>query len=510
MQKYLTGETIVYSAKNEADKEFEWALPEYLPGVAGIVKTDVQTEKCTFIRQETSASLEIHLKFCILYVSDFEGRLKNAVFRETFTIPFKEAFECQEDYTAIPSCYIGNLISKPSSNRKVYVKFTIFASCSAVGETSKALYEKDESNSICVLKKQYGVCRKTTLPESYFEHEAEIVLDDSKPSVGEIIYVSAVPSKSSAKVLDGELDFETVFTLTALYEAASEDGTDGVSYVTVCSDITVKDLIKDDKFLSVHEPCIYIDVNSAEPAVSYDAYGENKVLSFNIKYSLCGFLYSQENMEFTEDAFSDTYKYSMQMTSIPIDSISERISETVNISVPARCDMGGIQEISESFAKLLSASTEYIEGKYFINARCRVEVMGTNALGELICADCPATLHIPVSGDGTSPSNDLPDILLNIISCKAALKEGELLCDFEVSVNGFMLSHSVIKAVEDFTESQEKSVNTLNNEIVVCYPQNNEILWNIAKKYCAKPEDIKIANALEDDDISSKHIIIIP
>ena len=154
MQQYLTGETIIYSAKNEADKEFEWNLPEYLPGISRIAKTDVQTEKCAFIKEGTSASLEIHLKFCVVYVSDFEGRLKNAVFRESITLPFREPFEFQQDCTAIPSCYIGNLCAKAAGGRRISVKCTLFPSVSVSAETSKALYEKDENKSICVLKKQ--------------------------------------------------------------------------------------------------------------------------------------------------------------------------------------------------------------------------------------------------------------------------------------------------------------------------------------------------------------------
>ena len=510
MQKYLTDEAVIYTAKSEADREFEWSLPEYLPGVSRIAKTDVQTEKCTFIKEGVSASLEIHLKFCVVYISDFEGRLKNAVFRESITLPFREAFEHKEDYTAIPSCYIGNLISKSTGARKISVKCTLFAGVYATAEVSRALYEKDEGADICVLKRQCEISRKITLGESYFEHEVQIYADKSKPDVGEIIYVSAVPSVSSAAVSDGELSFEAVFTLTAIYEASNSDDLGGLSYVTVCSDVSVKDVIKDDRFLSSFEPCIYIDVNSVEPAISYDAYGENNVLFFNIKYSLCGFLYSQENPEFVEDAFSDTCKSDTSMTSIPVQHISARISETLKLAQTVRCDIGDMQEVSESFARLLSARTENVDGKYFINAKCRVEVMGKNASGELICADCPATLHIPLDGGEKTSANDTPEVLLGIVSCKASLKEGGLLCDFEVSVKGFMISHSVITAVQDLTPEKEENTTRRNSEIIVCYPAKEELLWHIAKKYRTNPDKIRLANSLEDDDISSRHIIIIP
>ena len=49
-----------------------------------------------------------------------------------------------------------------------------------------------------------------------------------------------------------------------------------------------------------------------------------------------------------------------------------------------------------------------------------------------------------------------------------------------------------------------------NNEIVIYYPSAGDTLWSIAKKYSTNPETIIKTNSLENDTISSKHIILIP
>ena len=71
MQKYLPGETVVYSAKNELGKEFEFVLPEYLPGISRIVKLALGTEKCVFSATSPLPEMNISLRISIMYISEF-------------------------------------------------------------------------------------------------------------------------------------------------------------------------------------------------------------------------------------------------------------------------------------------------------------------------------------------------------------------------------------------------------------------------------------------------------
>ena len=80
MQQYLSGEKVILSLKKDAEAGFEFVLPEYLPGLSRIVKTCVSTEKVSVRNEENSIFLDLLLKIGIIYISDFGGKIKNAVF----------------------------------------------------------------------------------------------------------------------------------------------------------------------------------------------------------------------------------------------------------------------------------------------------------------------------------------------------------------------------------------------------------------------------------------------
>lgn len=509
MQQYISGEVIIYSAKCEEQKEFEWNLPEYLPGISRIVKTDVLAEKCIFGNDGKNAFIDVSVKVRILYVSDHEGKLKSAVFNQKAALSFKEPFEIKEDFTAVPSCFINGIHAKPVTSRKIAAAFSITGGVTVFRQEKLALFCEEENEGVCVLKSKVPVCSRITLADSDFEHTSGITMDSSKPPIGEIIYSAAVFSGIKANAGDGFADFEARFDIIVLYEISDSNAQTG-TYTTLLCPITVKDTLTDSRITKNHMPFLYIDISSAEPSVSFDSFGENKELSFDIKYSVSGFLYCQEEKEIVSDAFYEYSDNSAQTTGIFLDCMKNTISRTERVSETARYDMSGMQEISECMARLLSVSFEQSEGKLFAAAKCKFEILGTNASGELICTDCPVTLHMPLGENQVNPAVSVPDIILTINSCSAEISKGSLVCTAEISAQGVVTERSEFGVVSSIDAEETGKNNKCPHEIVICYPAKNDALWDIAKKYKRSPEKIKLFNGIENDDISSERFLIIP
>ena len=73
-----------------------------------------------------------------------------------------------------------------------------------------------------------------------------------------------------------------------------------------------------------------------------------------------------------------------------------------------------------------------------------------------------------------------------------------------------MTEHTQKSLLCSLSEDTENPVIKNKGEIIVCYPEKDASLWNIAKKYHVNPEKILTANKLEDSSTPLKNTLLIP
>ena len=510
MQQNLYGETLSLCAKKDAGHEFEFTLPEYLPNISRIVKSFAFVEK-TDVKNDPELCFELGLKIGIVYISDFGGKIKSAVFRENVSVPLGAGIDNTEKTVIIPSAYVVSASSKPQGPRKFSCNCSYHVTVSAYEQDERKMLDEEGDEKIHTLKEHRTLCRKITLPESEFESEVQISLDSSKQNVGEIIYTDAVFCGAECSVDGSSLSFDGKFIIHTLYET-DDDSEAGpmTSYAVINAPVTVSESIESGLIKEGQRAYIYLDTLMAEPSVSFDPYGENKVITLSLKYKASPVLFESYDAQIVTDAFSEEYASALQTAELALDSMKNSISTTVHLSETIKGDMRDLSEISDCTAKILAVSMEYSGGRLFALAKCRISVFGTNGQGELSGRDNVATLHIPILSEGMANGNIIPEIILSISSCDAFIREGSLVAEPEISVKGIICERQNAKVVTGLEKDTSKPCPKAKNEIVICYPSKGDTLWNIAKKYCSSPEVLKTANNLEGTDISSKHILLIP
>lgn len=506
----LIGEKVVYTAKADTEKNFEYVLPEYLPGGARVVKTSVHPESCTFIEEEGNAGVRILLKIRVVYISDYDGRIKSCAFLEDFTMSFGEEPVFDGEYIAVPSLGISGVQCVLITPRKISVKVHLSSGVIAYAENSTPIYIPDTEDGICVQQITLPVCRKKTLNETIFEGEAEISVEEGK-TVGEIIYADACFTEVKTDPHDGYTDFEATAAIHILYETPSpDDEDDDVTYAFLDTVIKLSNTLHCEKTGENDKSFIYLDMLSVEPSTAYDTYGENKSLSLSVKYSVSGFSYECGECSFVTDAFAENSSAEPQFSRITTEQIVSGLSKKEHISQLVRTNLADITDIANCKAEIQSVSLEQAEGKFTAAAKCRLEIFGTNPSGELYSIEAPTMLRIPVTDDDSFTPEAVPEIILNIQDCKARIKDGGLQADFDVSVNGVWVKKTPIDVVCSIENNEESHTLKNNGEILIYYPKKDEELWSIAKKYRVNPEKLCRANKVDDKNFSKKHTLIIP
>ena len=510
MQQYLSGEALVFSAKKDGSSEFEYSLPEYLPGISRIVKSTTSVEKTVSRREGNELYCDVSLKTGIIYVSDFGNKIKSVFFDETICVPMGEFTSSGEDYIIIPSAFVSAVSSRPLNSRKFICSCTYHTSIVVLEETGGKMLETDQDSGICTLKETRNLCRKITLPEQLSEYEGEITIDSQARAVGEIVFADAVFCGATCTVSDSFLEYEGKFMLHILYETAKDEEASDSSYAVITAPITIKNSIENDKIKSGQQGFVYLDAAKPQPSAAFDGYGENRVISFVLKYSALPVLFEKFDVQTVIDAFSEKTEITPVITKAAVHLPRYTVSENVRMSEAIKTDIGNLAEISDCASKILSVTTEYSDSKFFSAAKCLVNIFGISKSGELACLDGIVTLHVPLMQGTALDRNCVPEILLSIRDCTAEVREGAVNVTFDIVTNGVITEKTELNVVSDIEVGSVPAAKKHRGEIVICYPSKDEGLWDIAKKYRVNPDTIMHANNMEKDDISAKHILLIP
>ena len=504
MEQFLPCEQVIFSAKSDIDKEFDYSLPEYLPGISRIVKTSCRIEKCAPSENGRVDNIGVSVLFCVIYISDFGGKIRTAVFRETFSVPFPSAPETTS-CTVLPSCAVSLCFSKPTSPRSLRTHLSLTSELCIAENKSKKIYGKDESDSLHVLTKDVTACDKRSFCGKEGSFSADGVIDSSLPAIGELILCDAVFCKAEARCGDGIADFEAHFLLHALYQASSEDGE--TIYLGASFPHVEKGRIYDDGITEASLCHLRFDTTGCEGAVSFDSFGENRVIGFEVKYSASGFSHCSYEKEVALDGFSDSFGYDIKSVPTTFTRAVSPINTVFTATEKLRADTGSLSNICTCVARITSVSYESSAGRFFAAAKCLVEVSGTDGSGMLCSSDGSCTLHIPL---GTASTNLSPDAVISISSCRCEVREGGLVCDFEMRTDGFMFEKITENVVESLSENTEKPISKDTGKVTVYYPASGEEIWSISKKYKVNPDYLRRVNSLDDSPAVSKKTLLIP
>lgn len=510
MIQYIPGLKTVLNAKKEESFNFEFALDEYLPSVAEIIKTSVKTEKCTLNRNGTVLSADLYVKICIIYLSDFNGKIKNAVLKKDIHIDTRLNEDIEDDCICTFSHSIFSPMAKQVTTRKLSVSFLINGNFTVYQKTSTPVFCPDENSGICTLDRTLSVCEKSIYPEEQFDFSCDLTLDAGMPPASDVIFCDGVFSQVSCKHTEQGLEVNATLTINALYEAANQDSTTSSEYTTVSAAFPFTKTLESPLFEDDPQTSLYLDVNCVEPSVSFDPYGENRVIAFNTKYSIGANIYKTNECCAVTDAFIEKCSCCTDTKVVNYESFLKPVYSKTTQSAEINGDFSYIQNISDTFCKIHSVNFEQNEGKLFAAVKCNLDILAQGNDNKLIFPSHTCVLHVPVPETEFSDFEIIPEIFVSVPSCRTYLKDGKLYGDFDIVLDGAILRKNSVKVVEKVEKTEQENTPGNQSRIVIYYPPKDETVWDIAKKYSTNPAKLKKSNNLEGEEITDKKFIIIP
>ena len=507
----------VFEITAEKETESETSLPDYLPNINRLIRAEEQPKIDSCEISSGKAVVKGRSVFCILYESDYKGKVCQAV----FSTDFEQKFDLNSrNYGAVgdesgdvicdsdvSSAFVGCKLLSP---RKLLLRSRDNIRFSTRRSHGYETPDKDRSAVPTYYRSENLSYLSYRQPlERDYELTESIVLNENEPSIGEIVFTNVFLAAPDIINEYGRLKINVDAIVKTLYE--NEQGTD---YYTK-NEIIPLSLTVDDNVLNESTVTfVKLIVPEISSEKENDDYGEPRVItvSFSVK-ALINILENKETDAVT-DVFSPGYDHETEKSTVVYDELAEATETSVTMEKVFETAETDISSVLDASVILNVKECVFENGEVTVKGDADISVLGKGgAEGNRISA-----ADFSVTFEETFKSNAPPDtkftcsILPVSVTAKMTGKNKlSIRSDAKATLCGIRKCRKDIVSSSTLTEKDAKKS---DGTIVICYPSQGDSLWDIAKKYSSSPEKIMScnANAFTDGETVSKgtKIIMIP
>lgn len=509
----LPNTAVLFQDRTETPLSFSETLPDHLPDMRKIIAAESRPMHTEAVLRDGRVCLTANGSLVLVYIGESKGHLKTAVFPITlekeYPLPDNVPTDCVK---VAADCDVYAANASMSSSRTVECRaIAVFS----VTVTRESLHDFDDfsHDGVCLHETSFD----TTMHESYtgqFEFHQDITLDTDNDAIAELILprfsvrVTACRRTGTGFSIDGNLVFQTVC------RAEKSENAEDTSYFRLTKTFILAEEIGTDESAAHPDngasllPCAKILSESA--SVTFDSYGENRVIRLNVEYAVCIDVFTDRTVRCFDDAFCPNTDCHVDTAAVAYEKQVCSFDETLHITERLNADTSGLAVITDCRLTLMQPSVTSADGNAQLTARAELQVYGKNENGDDTGLGTLLRIHAPMKELPLPMPSDKVVQCVSVLSADAALRAGEIVADITLKVVGVLLHVLRVTAVcgvEVPTETQNAADNAA---YIFCYPNDTDTVWQIAKRYGVPPETVMSANDLTNDSFTPGAPLLIP
>ncbi len=258
---------------------------------------------------------------------------------------------------------------------------------------------------------------------------------------------------------------------------------------------------------------VQADVISCETEPRSDGDGNSKIAECTLSILITCSAYRTANVDLAVDEYSTSYKTDSTRSDIRIELPSQSVNSSAVIKSSIDYGDGGIDCIYDVWCSVgnVNARPDPENARIVINGNAVYTVMARNADGIPIMLEKeePFTANVPAEN---ITEMSVADIKLTPVSCSYNLaSDSSIEAKTEIRITGEIENSMNIKGITEISVDENEPVNrNCSYALKLYFTDDNEDLWEIAKKYGTSVSAIMEENDIEDDTVSGKGMILIP
>ncbi len=499
---------------SDCDVNEEYILPDYLPDIRKLLLVKVKTGNSDLFKEDGRAEITGDITFNVVYLGE-SGEIK--CISQTYPYSSIAAIEGIYDDTVIEeNTNIKNRSIRALSPRKLMLKAKVQTDIKAYNKlcVSPRLVGSDGIQDEFTLER--NISKIDCINYIQFQENDIRVSEDieykGRQPITELICSDVDVFATECRYSDGKLMIKGIANLSCL--------------VCISGDEEVKQYDVVEKTIPVsHSAEISLPagdwkcrsnfiLGGFECSVANDSYGEARTIEVDFSCRADITAMANEESHFTDDVFSTAYEYSNKYMQLYTDRLIK--SNSINFSVDSSNEVnkGEGEDYRDVFMSSAEADINAFEiknGKGVFSGECSVKAVISNTDGGYMNCEFSFPIRYEVALED-SDDDKLYSHTCNcdVIDLKISFDGKKIGVNAEIGLNYAIFEKIFANTVETVSIDKENPLKRPNEKVMILYyPEANETLWSISKKYGISCADLEKANnkLLED---TLPRVMIIP
>jgi len=478
------------------EETMEVIVFDTLPDILRVLETDGRVCVSNIINENGLTRVVGNVDVSILYTSEDN----DGIFIMKTTIPFEKTVESKEfeENVFLDTCVsLQSIETRTINPRKVLLRARMQTQ-STVYDRGQTGYTEDivadEKIEIKKASREFDIISDMKHKEISIEEELEI--SDAYPEIKQLVKCNVCAETTECKIVGNKAVIKGNAKLDILYQSEMQQELQKLNYDLPYSQIIEIDLTNEEDICKAYSKVMSI---TAEPVSGVN--GENRIVAVSIALDTVVKAISHKYVSYVEDVFAIDKELEIKSTVNTVENFPEILMK--NVSVREKVETGVTPKscISADYT-IWPTNVKTEDGKCVLSTEVTVGIIYYGEDGRIYSIN----KRIPIECRDNSKKVDGC-----FASCKIsdfAVSQGldvSFVAEFEVVYT----KHESIACVDDLSIVKElQKIQEGAPSVVVKYVSENEDIWSIGKIYHCSIEDIKQANNLTIDEISTGLLLV--
>lgn len=505
----ITSAEVIFDDVQEQSVELDYVLPDYYPEIFKILKCITNPVIMSYSVNGDKLTYEMTVCIRVLYCTEHS----NAVQCIDQKLVYTKSVDLGRTVVNPKICILPKtdyINCRAVNQRRLDIRGAVSVKIK-ISDLKKEEVISDAFGGNIQLKKQ-----SVTYPSNKLYAVKRINVSEnfdlglSKPSIVNVLRSDAVIASNDKKIIANKLIAKGEVYINMLYSCLKDgiDGIEAMQFTIPFSQIIDMEGI-DDRYNSFIEA----EIISCDIEPRSDGDGNSKIAECNLTIMLTCSAYRIYSAELAIDEYSTAYRTDSVKSDVKIELPPQYINSSCVIKSSLETSDGEIDCIYDAWCTIsnVTARPDPENTQIIVNGTASYNVIARSSEGIPIMLEKEDSFTTNVQAENITEMT-IANIKLVPVSCSYNLaSDNNVEVKSEVKIIGIAENTMELKGITELVIDENEPIKRGNNYALKLYfTDENEDLWEIAKKYNTSVSAIMEENDIEDDMISSSGMILIP
>lgn len=501
-QSVCVNET-VFSKKGEVPFDIDFTMPDYCPDIMKILKCRATPRISSKSINGNNVTIDGNITVNVMYC-DTSG----CVYNYEQISPFSKTFEADCDIVsgfAKANVHNEYVNCRAVTERRIDIHGALCLNVSVIVRKTHDVIAEVEPEEIQINRKVVNALNSLGLAEKGLLIEEELELSSGADAIESILQYDAIPLVNEVKVMKNKVAVKGELTLNVMYCSKGHSRYHTYKTTVAYSQFIDLENVNEDCSVEAAAEVSFLEVRTRKGSE------ECKEILLNAKLCISVRAFCKTEVPVISDAFSTKHELTLTKNDISLENLVETLNSEYMFKECFDFPENSLCDIVNYWVDTVVNNCKYSNGKITANA--------TLSLCLLVSDENKAVSYFEKNADFVieceSNIKELKDIFCHtqlkaISSSYTILSDSrlEFRCEYKVTVHLKQKCKEPLLVEIIFEKKEKKKQNDC--AVVLYYPNENENLWDIAKRYNSDVSELKRINGIEESTVTSNKVLLIP